>query len=166
MVERLDSRAEIEEAVQELGLLPSDFRALGVYEYENILISIIDRFTTLGRKGVNEIWLWNSFKEPRSSMQLDYPTAVLREFVPLEETVWFVAEDWNRHKRHGNYWLYEGKITAIVDLLGEMHGFEYYVVSKKFEWLLCENHHGILMAVGQFMVEKLERLKENYRSTS
>jgi hypothetical protein len=39
-----------------------------------------------------------------------------------------------------------------------MYGFEYYIVSKKFEWLLCENHHDILIAVGQPMVEKMERL--------
>jgi hypothetical protein len=60
----------------------------------------------------------------------------LKELVPSQETVWFVAEEWKRIKQHGNFWLCEGTITVIAELLGEMYGFEYYIVSKKFEWLL------------------------------
>ncbi|WP_396133464.1 DUF6756 family protein [Acaryochloris sp. 'Moss Beach'] len=48
-----------------------------------------------------------------------------------DEWVWFMAEDWHRTKRKGNYWLYDGKINIIVDLLEEMYCFEYYIVSKK-----------------------------------
>ncbi len=52
-----------------------------------------------------------------------------------------------------------GRLQQLLDLLQEMRGFEYYVVSKKFQWLLSENHHDTLTAVGQLMVEKLECLR-------
>jgi hypothetical protein len=159
MVQRTDFRADIQGVAQALNLLSSDFRSLGPYEYETVLLSVIEKFTTLDRKGVNERWLWDAFKLPRCSMPLDDATTVLKELMPPTETVWFITEDARRNKRHGNYWVYEGKIGPIVDVIRETHYFEYYIVSKKFEWLLCENHHDILMAVGQPMVNQLERLK-------
>jgi hypothetical protein len=158
MAKRTDFRADIAAVVQALNLAPSDFRSLGPHEYESILLSIIDKFTTLDRKGVNQRWLWDSFKTPRRSMPLDDATTVLKELVPITETVWFIAEDARRNKRYGNYWVYEGKIGPIVGVIRETHYFEYYVVSKKFEWLLCENHHDILMAVGQPMVDQLAQI--------
>jgi hypothetical protein len=42
----------------------------------------------------------------------------------------------------------EASIEDIRDVIGECFGFEYYVVPKGLEWLLCENHHDILIAVG------------------
>lgn len=164
MVERLDFRADIEVAVKVLSLSASDFRVLRFYEYENILKEIVAKFTTLGTKGINANWLWDSFKEPKFCIQLEYVPAILKQLISSEETVWFIAEDWPSTKQHGKFWLYEGKIAAIVDVLGEMYGCEYYLVSKKFEWLLCENHHDILMAVGQPMVEKLKLLAARHKT--
>jgi hypothetical protein len=126
MAKSTDFRADIAAVVQALNLAPSDFRLLGPYEYESILLSIIDQFTTLDRKGVNQIWLWDSFKTPRRSMPLDDATTVLKELVPITETVWFIAEDACRNKRYGNYWVCEGKIGPIVDVIRETHYFEYY----------------------------------------
>jgi hypothetical protein len=158
MAKRTDFRADIAAVVQALNLAPSDFRLLGLHEYESILLSIIDQFTTLDHQGVNQRWLWDAFKNPSCSMPLDDATTVLKELVPIGETVWFIAEDARRNKRYGNYWVYEGKIGPIVDVIRETYYFEYYVVSKKFEWLLCENHHDILMAVGHPMVDKLAQI--------
>lgn len=42
-------------------------------------------------------------------------------------------------------------------MLREMHHFEYYVLHKKLAWLLCENNHGVLFAVGEDMPEELRR---------
>jgi hypothetical protein len=158
MAKRTDFRADIAAVVQALNLAPSDFRLLGLHEYESVLLSIIDQFTTLDRKGVNQPWLWDAFRTPRCSMPLDDATAVLKKLGPITETVWFIAEDARRNKRYGNYWVYEGKIGPIVDVIREIHYFEYYVVSKKFEWLLCENHHDILIAVGEPMVAQLSQI--------
>lgn len=159
MVQSSDFRADIEEAVKALRLSANTFRLVSLHEYEPILVSILERFTTLGKKGVNYSWWWGSFKEPHASIHVTYPPDVLQKLVPHQERVWFVAEDWRRTKRHGNFWLYEGTVAAITKLLGEMHGFEYYIVSKKLEWLLGEDHHGVLIGVGQVVIERIENLK-------
>jgi hypothetical protein len=41
-------------------------------------------------------------------------------------------------------------------MLDAAWSFEFYVVSKKFEWLLCQNHHDVMMAVGEPMVTRLK----------
>ncbi len=109
MTERLDFRVDIEQALKSTEFPSSDFKLVSPYEYEKILIAILDRFTTLGKKGLNCSWLWNSFKDPKSSIQLDYPPSYLKK-----------------------------------------------------EWVLCENHHEILMGVGSPMVEKIERLRSSF----
>ncbi|MEH2231071.1 MAG: DUF6756 family protein [Nostoc sp.] len=161
MTQRLDFRVDIEETIKTLNLSCNDFRLVSLHEYEEILVSILERFTSLGKKGLNYCCWWGSFKEPSCSIHLEYAPDFLKELVPLEETVWFVTEDWKRTKQHGNYWLYQGKLVVIADLIAEMYGFEYYIVSKKFEWLLGEDRHGVLIGVGQSMTEKIEYLKSN-----
>ena len=160
MTESSDFRADIEEAVKAANLSANTFKLVNLHEYEPILVSILERFTTLGKKGVNYSW-WGSLKEPHASIHVAYPPGILQELVPPQERVWFVAEDWQRTKRRGNFWLYEGTVAAIAELLGEMHGFEYYIVSKKFKWLLGEDHHGVLIGVGQSVIERIEYLKSS-----
>lgn len=161
MAEHRNFRVDLEKVLKALSFSSEDFRSIDPYKYEIILVAILDKFTTLGKKGINYSWWWNSFKEPKCSIQLNYAPAFLNKLVASKENVWFVAEDWQRTKRHGNFWLYEGNIAAIVDILGSMYSFEYYIISKKFEWLLCENHHNILIGVGQSMVKKIESLKSS-----
>jgi hypothetical protein len=36
------------------------------------------------------------------------------------------------------------KIKAITSLIGETSVFEYYIVPKKLDWLLCENHDKLI----------------------
>ena len=36
-----------------------------------------------------------------------------------------------------------------------MYGFEYYIVDKKYNWILCENHHDILIVLGEEIANNL-----------
>ena len=55
---------------------------------------------------------------------------------------------------------YEGYIKDIVSVLGETtQTDEVYVASKKYEWLICVNHHDYIIATGRNMVEKLVMLE-------
>ncbi len=156
----MDFRSQLDAVRVSAGVANVDFRLVGLHQYEAILLKIIAHFTTLGRSGLNALWLWDSFQEPKFA-RADCPpmcTAMLRKLVPAEEAIWFVAEDSGRQKEHGNFWLYEGHIDAIAAVLDEAWLFEFYLVSKKFEWLLCENHHDVLIAVGEPMVGKLREM--------
>ena len=44
-------------------------------------------------------------------------------------------------------------------MLGEITHFEYFLVPKKLDWLLCENHHEVLYGVGEPIIEKLKAKK-------
>jgi hypothetical protein len=159
-MERRDFRVDIDEAVASLRLSPEDFKLVNLYKYEQILVSILDKFTTLGKHGLSCAWLWQHFKEPQFSFYSENAWKHLPEIVePLlapEETFWFIAEDDRRTKQNGNFWLYEGKLKPISSLLGEMTAFEYYLVPKKLDWLLCETHHDVLIRVGEPIIERLK----------
>lgn len=82
------------------------------------------------------------------------PVKTLEQLIPASESVWFIAEA--RGKKHvGNFWLYEGEVSAICAVLRECPAFEYYVVEKKMRWLVCENHHNVLIASGEPMASSL-----------
>jgi hypothetical protein len=108
MTQFSDFRADIEEAVKALSLSTDTFKLVSLHEYQSILVSILERFTMLGKKGLNASWWWGALKEPHASIHVAYPPSVLQKLVPPQERVWFVAEDWRRTKRNGNFWLYEG----------------------------------------------------------
>ena len=40
-----------------------------------------------------------------------------------------------------------------------MHGLEYYIVDKSLNWIIMENHHDILIAVGEPAETNLSKLK-------
>jgi len=47
------------------------------------------------------------------------------------------------------YWLYETFVSELILVLDEIHGLnDFYIVSKKFEWLISLNHHDVITYVG------------------
>ncbi|HEX7863176.1 MAG TPA: DUF6756 family protein [Verrucomicrobiae bacterium] len=77
----------------------------------------------------------------------------LAELVPnAGESVWFIVED----DSLPFYPVYEARASVLSALIGECYGFESYVIGQKFDWLICENHHDRIFAVGE-AVEKATR---------
>ena len=66
--------------------------------------------------------------------------------VDQPEKVWLFLDDTISGK--DKYWFYEGFIKDIVTVLEvkPRHTDEVYIVSKKYEWLLCVNHHDHIIA--------------------
>lgn len=152
-----DIRTTLQEAARALGLPPKDFELVSPYRYRPILVEIVDRFTRLGaRRGLPALWWWEHFREPTFGIQHRQAYELLPRLVREDEKVWFVAENWGGRKKDGNFWLFEGRLGAIVAILAEAHAFEYYVVSRKLDWLLCENHHDVLIGTGEAIVKKME----------
>lgn len=54
--------------------------------------------------------------------------------------------------------IYETTPAVAQAVIGECYAFEYYVVARDLGWLVCENHHDVVIAGGA-PVE--ERLREN-----
>jgi hypothetical protein len=144
---------ELLQTATTLGLPTTSFRAVGITEWEPIMKRIEDKFVSARYDKL--LWWWNGYlKGPVYSVLLPgWPADALPKLIPLHEQVWFIAED-------DKFWLFEGNVESIQKVLAESHAFEYYIVSKKYEWLLCENHHDVLFGVGEIIVEKLKQFEQ------
>jgi len=151
-------RDRINFITKELQLAEEDFQLVRLTKYRQILISILERFTSLKANQINN-WWWNFFLEPTRTY---YPENVF-ETLPLlideRKTVYFIIEDERKVKE--SFWLYEGKLPAIIAVLKELSFEEYYIVSKKLDWIICENHHNLLIASGEILAEKVKLLSIN-----
>ncbi|WP_205301049.1 DUF6756 family protein [Paenibacillus aceris] len=47
--------------------------------------------------------------------------------------------------------------TKVIPEL--VHLREYYIISKKYEWLLCVNHHDIVFGSGAELVDIMEKIR-------
>lgn len=43
-------------------------------------------------------------------------------------------------------------------IIGDSFAFEYYLIHPSFSWLVGENHHSIMFAVGAPVADRLKRL--------
>ena len=88
----------------------------------------------------------------------NYPFDQLLNLVDHEEKVWLFLDE--TVSERDKFWFYEGYITDIVAILVETtQSREVYIASKKYEWLLCVNHHDYIIASGKEMSEKLMKLE-------
>jgi hypothetical protein len=55
------------------------------------------------------------------------------------------------------YPVFDGKPSAAQRVIGECCGFEYYLIAKDLTWLLCENHHDWLIAIGEQVRSRLPK---------
>ena len=72
----------------------------------------------------------------------------LPQIVPSEEQpVYVLFEDIKNFKP--KYWVYEMYLPELICVLGEVEGLsDFYIVSKKFEWLISECHEDVVSFVG------------------
>lgn len=154
-------RADIESIIKDQKLSTTDFQALSIhYDWKAIEENIYHTFCKLDHPTQRPIWLWEYFKLDTFSIAVDQSYKLLDQLVDSSETVWFFVNG-DRDK----FWFYEGKIHSIVKVI-EKSSFidELYVGSKKYEWLICINHHDNLIATGQIMPDKLRQLKTTQNS--
>ncbi|WP_371717035.1 DUF6756 family protein [Pedobacter sp. KBS0701] len=47
-------------------------------------------------------------------------------------------------------------VSDITRVLNECFLFKYYIISKDFQWLLCETHHKQLVGIGEILRKKIK----------
>jgi hypothetical protein len=112
--------------------------------------------------GGDRRWWWESFKLPHISRHFSTGDGWRRlaEIAPdPNELVWFIAEE----DRLPFYPVFEMTPSDASHVIGECCGFEYYLVSKNYEWLICENHHDTVFAVGSDVSARLSNLSNQER---
>lgn len=154
----MGTREHITEAAKALGL-ESRLSLVAPNRYQGILERIIAARTLLHKSATSALWWWEALREPVAFTQPADSVEALKRLVTPNESVWFVVEA-GGPKKSGNFWLYESTIEVICAVLREIPACEYYVVSRKLDWLLCENHHDVLIASGAEMVARMEALTQ------
>ena len=147
-----DLKVEIHEAVKRLGLPDSRFRIVSENESSQVWREVETRFVSEPFGG----WWWCHFRN--ESAEASYvgkePSAFqyIVDIVPLDlGPLWFIVGASPDH----SFVVCEGAIEDIRDVIGECYYFEYYVVPKELDWVLCENHHDVLIAIGDAVATRL-----------
>ncbi len=139
----MDTNAhEILRATQALGLGPERFRRLPVKEAQRVYESAMRHFVPQGRPR----WWWEHFPESTAVHFMDGDGwRHLTGLVPdADERVWFIAEDFVEPLHS----VWEASVRDVQAVLAECPSFEFYLVQQQCRWLVCENHHDVIVAVG------------------
>ena len=116
---------------------------LRISEWQWIINKLAENFLSKGKQSLERIWLWDSIKEPYTSYQPEDGVLELKTILSESGSYWFIASE-----EDGKYWVLEGTGRAIITTLSETRYFEYYITNKEITWLICENHHGIMILKG------------------
>jgi hypothetical protein len=136
-------REEIDDARRRLGLSTDQFAEVEDGQARELTAAFLSRFTG----GEDVRWWWERFTPPVASARFSDGKGFTRISVVVpdaNERVWFVAED----AELPYFPIYETTPALAQQVIGECYGFEYYIIAKDLSWLLCENHHDRLIAVG------------------
>jgi hypothetical protein len=143
---------EIRGAVARLAWPASRFRVLPNGEASEVWRSVEACFVVEPRNG----WWWSWFRpEPVTARYIGETSHGYRYITEVAPTssdlLWLIAGDCLDR----SFAVCEASIGDIRDVIGECYGFEYYIVPKDLSWLLCENHHDVLIAVGDAIRDRL-----------
>ena len=140
-------------AAHELGILKDRFRVIDEDEAEPIIKELEHHFV----REPGRTWWWEAFREMPNARAGFYDSSGwsrLTRIAPADDSMlWFVVEDDTK------FVLCEGSIDAIVSVIGECESwFEYYIISKAMEWLICETHHDVIYALGLEVAARLNEI--------
>jgi hypothetical protein len=142
-----DVKNEIENAIKVLGLSQNHFRLLDDVAGKETFTDVLNHFVKPGACR----WWWEEFKQPSFLFrEVENPFEHLTDIIPeTDGNVWLIVED----DEESFYPVYDARPEFIKNILDECFAFEYYVVDKNKEWLLCENHHNSFIGVGNKLRE-------------
>jgi hypothetical protein len=124
-----------------------DFEFVRLHQYEEILHRFAEHFLIKGRSSLKHEWLWDGqFRHEVTSSQPQDIIASLEKVLSPMDRYWFLVSD--DSAKHTTFWVADATGSGIISVLKEMYQFEYYIVDRKMNWLLCENHHGMLIEAG------------------
>lgn len=139
---------EVEEAIRSLGFSEKDIVLLDDKVGEKVFKDCLNYFVKSGDRR----WWWEDFRQPFFLFKdFDKPFEHLDKIMPgTEGKVWLIVED----DSEPFYPVYDVKPSIIGQIIAECFAFEYYIIDKNNEWLLCENHHNMLIGIGDKLRER------------
>ena len=144
-------RDDVESAIKEIKLDRSRIFEVSKIKYADIIRKIEHTFV-LDDGDIHWSNMGNGFQQHLSCHYVNITNQPLwyhhlPNIVPhLEEPVYVLFEDIKNYEP--KYWLYEMWIIEFMMLLDELNPDDFYIVSKKYDWLISENHEDVVSFVG------------------
>jgi hypothetical protein len=153
----MDFKSKILSVARGLHFKQDQFDSIGIHDWPAVFKRIEAEFIIRKNSNTHFNWWWENLKKDNVSVQLpnDNAWTYLHLLIDRNEKVWFVGCDSDRDP--SKFWLFEGFVAPIQQLLGKLSHFEYYLISKKYNWFLAANHHGTLIGLGSIK-NKLQAL--------
>lgn len=145
-------RNEIERVVKENNIERSRCFECSKISYASIIKKIEQTFVLHGKNihwsnmghGFNPKWQCKTKNISKDMMWIDKLPYILPKG---ENEVYVLFEDTQNYKP--KYWLYEMRILELCLIVKEVYGLnDYYIISKKFNWLISECHEDVVSFVG------------------
>lgn len=145
---------EIHNAIKALHYSDEQIKKLHFDDGKLVFNELLNHFVKSGDRR----WWWEDFNEVSFDF-IDYekPFEHLIDIIPsVTDNVWLMVED----DQEDYYPIYDCKPSVIGHMISACFGFEYYVIDKSMEWLICENHHRRLIGIGRKLKEKnIDKIK-------
>lgn len=141
----------INQAIRQLGLSPDVCVQLSPSHAEDLVQRFLTRFTG----GVRPGFWWEQLTGTKASLHLPGGHGLdrLLQIVPEPISAVWVVTFWGDGPE-----VFDSTPKAIATVFAECSAFEYFVVPRDLSWLVGENHHDFLIAVGEPVVSRLRML--------
>jgi hypothetical protein len=150
-------RKEIEKIRIDFLLKDSQFKPIGLGDWQSIENKLLKAFCKSASYKSRPAWLWECFKLDTYSVRIEKTTNLLEKLIDNDEDIFFFVND--TISELNKFWYYTGKISYIQTVINESCNIdEMYFASKKYDWLICINHHNFLIATGKTMTDRLKKL--------
>lgn len=148
-------RDDVERIIKEWVLDRSTLHEVAKTQWESILDNINKNCANTIRHKNESHRIWLRLKEPNISFRLKQDNR--NKYIPYiisDKYVWFIIEDTEK------FWVYEWDPYTIANVLKESYYInEYYIVSKDYKWIICEDHEYIVYASGNEIIQKINKRK-------
>lgn len=129
------------------------FFQAGPTRWEPVLVAILETFTMSGAANLGRVWIWEDFlTAARGWYRGSQGIRELGVLGPPELPVFCLIEG------KGGHWVFEGTLAASLAVIDELPLLEFSLVPTSLDWLLCENHHDMWIAIGDHAIEAMESL--------
>lgn len=143
-------RDAIEMVIKEQNMDRSRLFEVSKLRYQEIIRKIEERFVLHGG-GIHWSSITNAFNPNLPCVDFSIANHpdwyhLLGQIVPdPEQSVYVLFEDrW----RNAKYWLYEMYLPEFINMMDQLCSNDFYIISKKMDWLISENHEEVVSLVG------------------
>jgi hypothetical protein len=151
-------RQEIEKTRTEFHL-QDNLKPVGLNEWKDIEDRLYDNFAIITSHRSRPTWIWERLKVENFGMATyGQPYQFLNRLIDANTELFLLLNETVNER--DKFWIYQGTIEPIEKLLEETVGIdEVIMIDKKYNWILCINHHDSIIAGGQQMVDRLKNLQ-------